>query len=50
MREIVAIMFGALAFIWRDNTLVSLVLLYGVFAMVDGLRVLTAGMSGLGPQ
>lgn len=40
LRGIVSILFGALAFMWPGLTLVTLVLLYGAFALVDGgLRI-----------
>jgi uncharacterized membrane protein HdeD (DUF308 family) len=47
LRGIAAIVFGALAFIWPGLTLVTLVLLYGAFAIVDGVIALAAAFSGL---
>ena len=37
LRGIAAILFGILAFVWPGLTLVTLVLLYGAFALVDGV-------------
>jgi uncharacterized membrane protein HdeD (DUF308 family) len=42
MRGIAAIVFGVLAFIWPGLTLLTLVILYGVFAIVDGVLALAA--------
>jgi uncharacterized membrane protein HdeD (DUF308 family) len=42
LRGIAAIIFGILAFVWPGLTLVTLVLLYGAFALVDG------GQAGVG--
>src|SRR5262247_3765943 len=44
LRGIAAIAFGVLAFIWPGLTLVTLVLLYGAFALVDGLLGIAAGI------
>jgi uncharacterized membrane protein HdeD (DUF308 family) len=46
LRGIAAIAFGVLAFIWPGLTLVTLVLLYGAFALVDGVLSLVAAFSG----
>ena len=46
LRGIAAILFGILAFVWPGLTLVTLVLLYGAFALVDGIIVLAAAFSG----
>src|SRR5262249_481117 len=45
-RGIAAIVFGVLAFIWPGLTLVTLVLLYGAFALVDGVLSLLAAFTG----
>jgi uncharacterized membrane protein HdeD (DUF308 family) len=37
LRGLAAIVFGVLAFLWPGLTLVTLVLLYGAFALVDGV-------------
>jgi uncharacterized membrane protein HdeD (DUF308 family) len=46
LRGISAILFGVLAFIWPGLTLVTLVLLYGAFALVDGVISLIAAFTG----
>src|SRR6266540_3029554 len=46
LRGIAAIVFGVLAFIWPGLTLVTLVLLYGAFALVDGVLSLIAAFTG----
>jgi len=46
LRGITAILFGILAFIWPGLTLVTLVLMFGAFALVDGAIVLGAAFSG----
>ena len=50
LRGVVAILFGVLAFVWPGVTLVSLALLYGVFAFADGLLALIAAIRGGSPQ
>jgi len=45
LRGIAAIAFGVLAFMWPGLTLLTLVLLYGIFAIVDGVLSL-AGAFG----
>jgi uncharacterized membrane protein HdeD (DUF308 family) len=46
LRGICAIVFGVLAFIWPGMTLVTLVLLYGAFALADGVFALAAAIMG----
>jgi uncharacterized membrane protein HdeD (DUF308 family) len=46
LRGIAAIIFGVLAFVWPGLTLVTLVLLYGAFALVDGILSLVAAFTG----
>ena len=46
LRGIAAIAFGVLAFMWPGLTLVTLVLLYGAFALVDGVLSLWAAFVG----
>ena len=43
LRGIIAILFGVMAFAWPGPTLVVLVLLYGIFALVDGVTTLWSG-------
>jgi len=37
LRGLIAILFGIVAFIWPGLTLVSLVLLFGAYALLDGI-------------
>jgi uncharacterized membrane protein HdeD (DUF308 family) len=46
LRGIAAIVFGILAFIWPGLTLVTLVLFYGAFALVDGVLAVAAAITG----
>jgi uncharacterized membrane protein HdeD (DUF308 family) len=46
LRGIAAIVFGVLAFIWPGITLVTLVLFYGAFALVDGVLALVHAIMG----
>ena len=46
LRGIAAIVFGVLAFAWPGLTLVTLVLFYGAFALVDGVIALAAAFRG----
>jgi uncharacterized membrane protein HdeD (DUF308 family) len=46
LRGIAAIVFGVLAFIWPGLTLLTLVILYGAYALVDGVITLIAAFSG----
>jgi len=46
LRGLAAIAFGVLAFLWPGLTLVTLVLLYGAFALVDGVLSLVAAFTG----
>ena len=46
LRGIAGILFGILAFVWPGLTLLTLVVLYGAFALVDGVLSLIAAFSG----
>lgn len=46
MRGIAAVIFGVVAFVWPGLTLVALVLLYGAYALVDGVLSLIAAFTG----
>jgi uncharacterized membrane protein HdeD (DUF308 family) len=46
LRGLVAILFGIAAFIWPEITLTALVLLYGAYALVDGLFSAVAALAG----
>jgi uncharacterized membrane protein HdeD (DUF308 family) len=46
LRGIVAVLFGVLAFAWPGLTLLTLVLMWGIFALFDGVFALTAALSG----
>lgn len=45
LRGIFAIIFGILAFMWPDTTLVVLVLFYGSYALVDGVFAVIAALT-----
>src|SRR5262249_52292292 len=46
LRGIAAIVFGVLAFVWPGLTLLTLVLFYGAYALVDGVVALISAFSG----
>jgi uncharacterized membrane protein HdeD (DUF308 family) len=46
LRGICAIVFGILAFTWPGITLASLVIVFGVYAILDGATAIVAGFSG----
>jgi uncharacterized membrane protein HdeD (DUF308 family) len=46
LRGIAFVLFGILTFIWPGITLLTLVLLYGAFALVDGVFSVAAAITG----
>jgi uncharacterized membrane protein HdeD (DUF308 family) len=48
LRGIAAVIFGILAFVWPGITIASLVLLWGAYAIADGIFALWAALSGGG--
>ena len=46
LRGIAAIVFGVLAFLWPGVTLVTLVLFYGAFVLIDGVLALAHAIMG----
>jgi uncharacterized membrane protein HdeD (DUF308 family) len=50
LRGIAAILFGIAAFIWPGLTVLALTLLYGAFAMADGILSLGAALTGSGEK
>src|SRR5687767_8020233 len=48
VRGLVAIAFGLVALAWPGATLVTLVLFYGVFALIDGVFAVIAAVRGQG--
>lgn len=48
IRGIAAIVFGVLAFAWPGITVVTLILFYGAFVLVDGVSSLIAAVTGRG--
>lgn len=46
LRGVCAVIFGVLTFVWPGVTLITLVILYGVFALADGALALLAAITG----
>lgn len=46
LRGVAAIVFGVLAFIWPGLTLLTLVLFYGAYALVDGVLAIVSAITG----
>src|SRR5262245_27585130 len=50
LRGVASILFGIAAFIWPALTVLALTLLYGAFAMADGILSLGAALRGSGDR
>jgi uncharacterized membrane protein HdeD (DUF308 family) len=50
LRGLAAIVFGILAFVWPGMTLAVLVLLFGAYALVDGILDIIVGIRGDAPH
>lgn len=48
LRGLVAVIFGVLAIVWPEITLLTLIALFGVYALVDGIFAIVAGISSYG--
>lgn len=46
LRGIAGILFGVLAFVWPGITLLTLIIFYGVYALLDGVFAIVAAMRG----
>ena len=46
LRGLFAVLFGIMAFAWPDITLAAMVILYGAFALVDGVFAIAAAVVG----
>jgi uncharacterized membrane protein HdeD (DUF308 family) len=49
LRGVAAIVFGILAFAWPGITILSLVMLYGAYALVDGVLAIVSAITGGSP-
>ena len=45
LRGVLAILFGLTTFVWPDITWVVLVLMFGIYTLVDGLVAIGTGLS-----
>ncbi len=50
LRGVVAILFGIIAFIWPGITLAALVLMFGAYALVDGIAAVVIGIKQYGDR
>lgn len=50
LKGICSVIFGVLTFMWPGVTLVTLVMLYGAFALVDGILAVAAAVTGDSPM
>jgi uncharacterized membrane protein HdeD (DUF308 family) len=49
LRGVAAIIFGVLAFAWPGMTLLTLIMFYGAFALIDGVLAVVAAITGGAP-
>jgi uncharacterized membrane protein HdeD (DUF308 family) len=49
LRGIAAVIFGVLAFAWPGMTLLTLIMFYGAFALIDGVLAIVAAITGGAP-
>ena len=50
LRGLFAIAFGIMAFVWPGLTLAALIILFAVYAIVDGVLAIIEGVSGAAPE
>jgi uncharacterized membrane protein HdeD (DUF308 family) len=50
LRGVAAVIFGILAFVWPGLTLLTLVLFWGAYALVDGVLAIVAAIKGGNPM
>lgn len=48
LRGLIAIAFGVATFVWPQISLLSLILVYGIYAVADGILALVAAIRGGG--
>lgn len=46
LRGVLAILFGLITFLWPGVTWLALILMFGVYAIIDGIFAITAGVVG----
>ena len=50
LRAVIAILFGVLALVWPGLTLGALIILFGAYALVDGIAALVMAVASRGLQ